>query len=153
MTKKYAIEIVNDKSHDITREPSDDDTWDRGDYHTYHNIEGFRVHGPDHYFDLVTPYQPRFGTLYYLLYVIYSTGDSFGHTTDGGIEYIGIYKKDQVQIAVKNKAIIEAPPSERKKRDLELYSPEGKKFKTYAPWEGYFESLSRIDIIGVHRLP
>lgn len=53
----------------------------------------------DEFFHLTVPYEPEFGREYYLLYVEYSTGDSFGRD-DGRLEFIGLY--DDVEIAKEN---------------------------------------------------
>src|SRR5210317_84780 len=100
----HAISIEDRQTGGVTRAGDPDDEWDRDDTYTDHNIEGFRA-APEEdskYFDLVVPYEPEFDKEYYLLYAVYSTGDSFGHDDGSGIEYIGLYTENELDVAREN---------------------------------------------------
>jgi hypothetical protein len=47
------------------------------------------------YPDLELTYEPQKGTPYYLVYVIYSTGDSFSHASSESMEIIDLYKSKE----------------------------------------------------------
>lgn len=152
----HGIRVEDDVYVDTTRSADPTDEWDRDDTHTSHNIQGFSA-APEEankYSDLWVPYEPEFDTDYYLLYVVHSTGDSFGHDSGSDIEYIGFYTRNELDIAKENERKIEA--HERSQTDegysVELKTPDGKTFTQNTPWIGYFESLDYINIEKVRRL-
>lgn len=154
--KFYSLEIVDDVYSRDTSEPDPDDSWDRASTYTTHNIEGFRAapESDGKYYDIVVPYAPLFEERYYLLYVVYSTGDSFGHDEGSSIEYIGFYKPSQLGIAQENERKINDFTHNRNsgKYSVKLKSPEGKVFEQSAPWVGYFESMDTMEIIEIDRM-
>jgi len=148
----HSIEITDESYSEEMREPQDDG-WDRGDSSVSHNITGFRA-APEKegkYYDLVVPYEPEFGVTYYVLYAVYSTGDSFGHDSGAGIEFIGFYTEDELDVAKENLRKVETS------RQAEDYSvilkvPSGSRtFDQHTPWVGYFESLDYADITSIER--
>lgn len=152
----YSIEIVDDVYSRDTSEADPDDSWDRANTSTDHNITGFKAapESENKYYDVVVPFAPLFDEPYYLLYVVYSTGDSFGHDEGSGIEYIGFYKPSQLGIAQENERKINDFTRNRNsgKYSVKLKSPEGKEFDQSAPWVGYFESMDDLEIIEVRRI-
>lgn len=151
----YSIAVIDDVRSEDTSTPDPDDSWDRANTSSTHNITGFNaaLETEDKYFDLVVPFEPQFEETYHLLYAVYSTGDSFGHDEGRGIEHIGFYKEDQLHIANENRAKIE-----RHKRDdndefsIKLREPNGSKmFEQHTPWSGYFERLDYCDVIEIRR--
>ena len=80
----------------------------------------------------------------YVIYVIYSTGDSFSHDRDGRCELIGATHDSK--LAYRIKEFIEKDyKNEDTEHDYELKDIGGVKFHTY-PWKGYFESLSYVRV-------
>lgn len=71
----------------ITRRGDPNDRWDRDDTASSYTINGIVKVGEDEYQDLTVPYEVEKNTNYFLLYCVYSTGDSFGHDADGRIEF------------------------------------------------------------------
>ncbi len=153
--KFYSLEIVDDAYSNDTSEPDTDDSWDRANTHTSHNIVGFRAapESDGKYYDIEIPYAPLFEERYYLLYAVYSTGDSFGHDEGSSIEYIGFYKPSQLGIAQENERKLNDFTRDRNhgKYSVKLKSPEGKIYDQSVPWVGYFESLDHMDIIEINR--
>ena len=154
--KYYSIEIVDDAYSRDTSEPDPDDSYSRASTYTTHNIEGFKA-APEkdgRYFDIVIPYAPLFDEPYHLLYVVYSTGDSFGRDEGRSIENIGFYKPSQLGIAQENVRKINDFTRNRNgdEYSVKIQSPEGKEFNQSAPWVGYFESLDIMEIIEVRRI-
>ena len=147
----YGVEIVDEVYSRDTSEADPEDSWDRPNTSTDHNIVGFNAASEDQekYYDLVVPFDPNHGENYYVLYCVYSTGDSFGHDEGRGIEYIGFYKKDQLHIANENRGRIENHSRNGKNDEysIMLRDPSGTKvFEQSTPWTGYFESLDYCDI-------
>jgi len=151
--KLHDIEIIDESYGETIREPQEDDNWDRGDSSTDHNITGFRA-APEEtsrYYDLIVPYEPEFDTTYYVLYAVYTTGDSFGYDSGAGIEYIGFYTKDELAVAKANLHKIETNKN-TEGFSIKLKTPDGgKTFDQHTPWVGYFESLDYADITSIER--
>ena len=152
INKLYSIEIIDDTYSYNTSEADPNDSWSRASTAKEHNILGFNVFSNEEYSDISVPYDPDKNTDYYLLYVIYSTGDSFGHDSGSGVEYIGLYTEDELSIAEENKRRIEEH-NRTKKGKLKLIIPNNStEFDIYVPWHGYFESLDDIEIKAVQRM-
>lgn len=151
--KVYSVQIIDDLYCQATSEPDPEDSWDRASTSTSHNIVGFHAAPEEEgkYYDLVLPYEPMYEKEYFLLYAVYSTGDSFGHDEGEGIEYIGFYREDQLEIARENQRKIEGQDLHSNSYSLALKSPEGKEFDQHTPWIGYFESLDLVEIVSVER--
>lgn len=153
----YGIDIVDRVYTDVTRQSSGDQ-YDRDDTSSSHNIEGFHaaLETDNTYFDLTVPFEPEFGKTYYLLYAVYSTGDSFGHDAGHGIEYIGFYRDEELDVAKENQRRIETHA--RNARSPQSYSitlktpSGGRTFDQTTPWVGYFESLDYTEIESIQRL-
>lgn len=153
--KFYNLEIVDDSYSTETSEPDPDNSWDRASTSTDHNILGFKAapESNEKYYDILIPYAPLFEERYYLLYVVYSTGDSFGHDEGSSIEYIGFYKSSQLDIARENKCKInDFARNTTNSYSVKLKSPEGKVFDQAVPWKGYFESMDSMEIIEIKRI-
>lgn len=150
--KLYSIEVEDDLSDHDTSEADPDDKWSRASTHTEHNITGFKVRPESQYGDVLVPYEPERGVDYYLLYVVYTTGDSFGRDSGHGIEYIGLYTKDELHIARENEQRIEAHNYGDREVKLQLLMPNTIDFYMYVPWQGFFESLDYVSIETVQRM-
>lgn len=153
--KFYSLEIEDDTYGHDTSETDPENSWDRPNTYVSHSITGFRAlpEADGKYYDLVIPYEPLFDEEYFLLYAVYSTGDSFGHDEGAGCEHIGFYKKSQLEIAQENQRKIEEHKTDRNSNSYSiiLESPEGKEFEQQTPWVGYFESLDLVEIVGITR--
>ena len=151
--KFYSVQIIDEAYRQETSTPDPDDRWDRASTSTDHTITGFHAapETDEKYYDLVIPYEPQYDEEYFLLYAVYSTGDSFGHDEGAGIEYIGFYRKNQLDIAQENQRKIEGQDLDSDKYSLKLNSPAAKEFDQHAPWIGYFESLDIVEIVSVMR--
>lgn len=128
----------------------------RGETDTNHIIHGIDVVKKGVWHDVVTDFKVEVAKPYYLLYVTYTTGDSFG--SDGGnIEFIGLYTNRE--IADENAARIE---KHQVKSDNGYYadfqlmlvaeSDPVKEYVFYAPWNGYFERLENVEIEKIYTM-
>lgn len=150
--KLYSIEVKDDSYREDTSEADPDDQWSRASTHTDHNIVSFKVHPESHYSDIMVPYEPERGVDYYLLYTVYSTGDSFGHDSGNCVEYIGLYTKEELHIAKENERRIEAHNCGNRETKLQLLMPNTADFRMHIPWHGYFESLDYVNIAIIQRM-
>ena len=130
-----------------------DDEWSRDSYAEDHIILGIKEVKNNKYFDL--PLEDGEGPIY-LLYAIYSTGDSFGHD-EGQFEAVMLHHNQEV--AERNKALIEEHYKKYKPEagcmeaySLKLYTDSGKEFTLSVPWTGFFESLTMVEVEGVEIL-
>jgi hypothetical protein len=164
---------VNRRSYtEVTEYADPEDEWSRESTATDHSIESIEVtRGKNSYYDLAVPFEVDPSREYYLLYAIYSTGDSFG-TDAGQIEYVGLYEDKNV--AYENQRRIEqhsdtyqklnnrwGGTSQQEKNRLKkigktfepysvrLITEAEEEFQMHVPWNGYFEELTSIEVQSV----
>lgn len=169
------ISVIKEKWSSQTRDPYPEDEWDRGNTSSSWTVDDFiQIYEPDHRrygwmeMDLDVPFEVTSGTKYYLMYVVYSTGDSFGHDENACIEFCGLYT--DISIAQENENRIRAhydwakyksatwrtgnPPKRPKfvpekygEFNVMLRTDDGKEeYELHVPWTGYFESMSYLEI-------
>lgn len=144
------IEIINISYTEVTRERNPEDEWDADDTCTSNNIEGFRIIKPNSRWksvDLTVDFEPKVDKTYYLVYVIYSTGDSFSHH-EGCVDYIFLY--ENLEFAEATKKMIEDAYKKKDKEEsysVEIFNDKGELFKiSSSSWVGYFETLTDVVI-------
>lgn len=142
------FKIDYDSYTDQTREPYENDGWDRGDTETTNIIHSFKIIDDD-YNDGIIKFDPKYDRPYFLLYVVYGTGDSFG-SDSGKIWFVDLY--ENMETAQANQKIIQDHGEDFSITLLSEYE-EGKltKYETSAPWIGYFEWLQDVCIENVWR--
>ena len=139
------IQVIDRVYTYVTREGDPEDRWDRDSTGESHDIQGIRVVDENDYFDLTVDFEVVDDRDYYLLYGIYSTGDSFGHD-EGRIQFVDLYESREV--AEENAKRL------RKHNDGDsddgytatLVTEEGKDHEFYVPWKRYFERLSYLEV-------
>jgi hypothetical protein len=117
LTKVY---IKHTSEGHTTSSPNSSNSWDRADTSTSHYVEGITLEYPLYnYESLEVPFAIVPNKIYYLLYTVYSTGDSFGHDKDRSIDFIGLYENLAVaeenlsRIQINNKSYMEPKPEYR----------------------------------------
>ena len=135
------VKVIDNVYGGITEEANPNDSWSRDSTYEDHNIEGIRV--VDGYYDLEVGFEVEPGRDYWLLYGIYSTGDSFG-TDDGRIEFVDLYE-DRL-VAEENAKRLRKHNDEGEGFSCELVHESGKDFQFHVPWKGYFERLSYLEV-------
>jgi len=138
------ISIVTDYEKRITRRADRNDAYDRDDTATDHTIMGFEVVGDDSYKDFSVSFNPVPDRDYYLLMVIYDTGDSFGRDA-GQLSLIDLYE-NQEMAADAAKAIRAHANNDDYDFNLKLIAENGVERSLYTPWKGYFESIQSIEV-------
>jgi hypothetical protein len=139
------VPYLNVIAEEYTEETSDwdpDDKWSRPSTHTAWNFSGIELVNEDGYKVEEVSFDVQPGDIVHALIAIYSTGDSFGVSEDGRYEVLGIFKS--ADLAFKNLKGINA--REGKDFKLKIKMEGGKTFERYCPWDGYFESLSRLEV-------
>ena len=140
------IKIIDYPRIEVTREATLDE-WDGDDTNEIHDIEGFTIVNENGYYDLKVPFEIDKNKTYYLVYVIYSSGDSFHHE-ESRIDFIELY--EDVKMAKEVAKIIEDDyrnwESTEKDWSVEIFNSNGEKYKIHCPWKGYFERLSYAEV-------
>lgn len=155
----YHVNVLDDSYTEVTREAEPGERWDGDDTYTSHNIRGIEL--SKEYGDLTLGYKPEAGKMYYLLYVIYSTGDSF-HREEGRIEVIDLYRTEEeayenVKLMKEHYELYRSGWFDKQKSrkmqlsaySVELKNHEGKEFMFHCPYVGYFDRLSSIEVESV----
>jgi hypothetical protein len=134
------VKIIDNTYTEITREADPEDRWSGEDTDASHDILGLEL--TNTYYDLDTEFPIELGVNYYLLYAIYSTGDSFSHH-EGKIDFIQLYKTaSKAEDARK----ILLSPRQEDKFSATIKTESGKHLQMHIPWDGYFESLTNLNI-------
>jgi hypothetical protein len=121
------------------------DEWDRADTSTeweFGNITlGREPRGGSLTIEVGEDFQV--GDLAYVTVAVWSDGDSFGHDACRNAEMFSVYKTYEEAEAAVGK-LKTAPGVLNRGPGVQL----GNGYKlAYAPWEGYFESLDRIEVV------
>ncbi len=146
------IKVVANDYTDVTDEADPEEDWSSDSTSSTHDILGLQQVNNLEHFDITIPFDLEPNVPYYLVYGLYSTGDSF-HSETGVIEYIDVFKS--LEAAKLCQELLEEhyrtidKVSFEKASSCELIHDDGTIYKFYVPWNGYFENLESIDIQGV----
>lgn len=132
------LHIDKDSYCEQIREP-ESDIWDRGDSSTSYTLNSVVICDPSKSYDLMYDGNLTIGERLYVVYAIYSTGDSFGIDEDGCIDFISVHKDSK--IAEANVKLLTTC-----KEGIKIMLDGGYPMRYYPPWLGYFESLSYVRI-------
>ena len=139
------INVIDEVFYGVSREGDPNDTWDRDSTYEDHNVTGIRV--VEGYSDLEVGFTPEPNKDYWLLYGIYSTGDSFG-TDDGRISYVDLYE-DRGVAEENAKRLRKHNEGNEDCYSCKLIHESGKEYQFHVPWKGYFERLSYLEVKAV----
>jgi hypothetical protein len=156
--RRYGTGItINCHSYrEIIRERDPNDQWSGQDTDSHHTIDGIFLTPEYRFPDVVSEIPIEKGKQYFLVYALYSTGDSFSHDS-GCLFYIDLF--DKIEKAEKCKQSVFAH-YRNYKDDAEYHgeahcrqagyeSPTQGMKTVHVPWIGYFESLQEIIITPV----
>lgn len=105
------------------------------------------------YPDVTSPHEFKDGEVGYLVWVEYSTGDSFGRSDRGRVESVALFKN--VEDAMALKAAMDKHKwniywgTKEEVKDFSFTASDGQVIEyknNYAPWTGYFESLNDVNV-------
>lgn len=150
---------------EVTREADPNDRWSGEDTTSSWNVEGISL--AKEYPNVTACFPVEAGDTVYLVFGVYSTGDSFSHHEDGSIDYIDVYKT-HAKAEATAKTLREhnnwyrgmndrwAPITAKERKalskkyksaySLEIVRENGSKMSVHIPWNGYFETLSYIEV-------
>jgi hypothetical protein len=148
-TRMNFIQILDNDQEEHERGEGDFASWSRS---TAHSIQGFREAKEGEYHDLVVSFKPEKNRNYFLLYVLYGSGDSFGRST-GNIVFVGLYE-DEALAEENAKRIADHAEAYKKGKaedefSVTLKEDDAAESKMSTSWNGYFE---RVEDIVVERI-
>lgn len=144
-TNIIRITVLNDSWGGISRHADPDEEWDADSTWQEHSITGIEITKDGG--DVAVGFTPLLNVEYYLLYVIFDTGDSFGSYT-GQIEYIDLYEDSGIALENRNR-IEKDMKTNPDNYSVELKHESGETYKFGTSWKGYFESLQTVEVVGV----
>lgn len=148
----YGYKIEHSSYTDVTRESDPEDRWDRDDLDTTWSIGSKITECEDKSPDIVVPFKLELEKNYYLVYVIYNTGDSFHHHSGYGCNFIELFtdktKADNLAqlIRQQNKDYNSRKDLGESAYSLSYTDELGNKKIVSCDWNGYFESIQTCDI-------
>ena len=149
------LKVEYESRTDVTRHSDPDERWDGDDLAHSQYINGYSVHDKDVYGETFPMKgKPDLNKTYWLVYVNYSTGDSFHHET-GCITFVDVFENANDADALAR--ILEKDYENKDKYDykpLNVKLPSGFEKEIYTgTWKGYFERLEsvRVEAIRYHK--
>ena len=119
--KKWYLKVDYHSDTDITRPSDPDDKWDADDLAHSQSINGYQIHtNSKGSWNFVLNKEPKIKQPFYLVYVNYSTGDSF-HRETGCIEFVDVFESEKDADALVD--ILDKDYSKFEKSDKHDYSP------------------------------
>jgi len=128
---------------DYWREDSDDSYGSWGESYS-NRFEKLEL--TESYPDIVSSLNFKSGENALVVWVQYSTGDSFGRSDGGAVEAIGVFK--DYKAACELSAAVELA-NKNNSNKIEITTSDGQEFNIYANWSGYFEDLDSVEIDSV----
>lgn len=142
--RTFDIEILDDAYGGWIEYPDYDNQWDEGHSFVNHNIRGFRIVKKNDYHDLTVDFPPKKNKVYYLLYITYDTGSSFG-IEDGEIAFVDLYQK-RSSAQENEKRLLNHYRNSKDEYSTKLIAENGKEYDYSVPGTGYFDKNVSVSI-------
>lgn len=137
--------VVKDQYCHTTREHDPEDRWSGEETCTDTSVWGFEVTSEDKYWDGIAKFDLEYDKDYFLVYAIYSTGDSFSRH-DGQFDVADLF--ETMDEAKEVKKILDGFDKNGEGQTVQI--SEGINY--HVPWWGYFEYLEYVEIEVVRRM-
>lgn len=144
----YKVNISQYCSHSH-REDEEFGSWEESYDNSFENVEKVSKNG---YPDVLSIFDLQIGEEGFVVWMEYSTGDSFGYSTRGSVEPVGIFKDKKVAQELVD-AINSWDPDKAREKSWDernrfyFKTSDGQVFDYgFAPWSGYFENLDEVHI-------
>lgn len=131
------LNVINDSYMLVDIESDPDDMYGADSTTTFNHIIGIQI--SQGVWDLVVDFDVLDNVTYYLVYVEYTTGDSF-HYSSGNIQYVGLFRDEST--ALENIKRIESAGTDS--YSIEFINDAGKTWKESISWVGYFEHVENV---------
>lgn len=143
MTESTKLYIKTSSYVDIVKEANQDDEWDRDDTQRTHYVDQVSL-DPVGYEYCYIPGSIKKGDTVYLVYAVWSTGDSFHRAEGEYIDFISAHRT--YDAASRNENILDTDRAEGEGSTFKLFLDDGTEFSYCASWFGYFESLDYVTV-------
>lgn len=148
MNKKTNIVIIKKEQQNVTRKAKHN-SYDSDDIAWNITIRGFEVSDEENRYDFIVDNPVK--SHYYLVYAVYSTGDSFHHVT-GKVSLVSLVNSFEDAEAISDAIENDYENNKDKHGNLEVKLSSGSTEKIYVSWKGYFESLESVQIETIRRV-
>lgn len=147
MTK---INVIDNCNEENLGGQSADDVWSRDSTSQSHSISGIEIVGTGYCeFETCFDIPKNSKDTYYLVYVNYDTGDSFGRD-EGRISFVDLFKTEekaeQCAKALRTHYDNHASMKWDDQFSISLTNENNTTYKYFASWIGYFEHLNFIEV-------
>lgn len=140
------IALLGTKFTEVSEDYDHDNEWARGDTSTQWDISAAVPIGlVENKEDILDTIDTNHTGECYLVYIIYSTGDSFGHDYSYFLELIWVFSSQYLA----EKAAKQIYEHDRYDANVVLEIDFGIRKEFYPFWIGYFETLEQVKIIEV----
>lgn len=139
----YKIPIGTDR----LRYNSDGQQYGSWSAESYHRLSD-TITADSEYPDITAPFKFEEGEIGYVVWVIWSHGDSFGHHTRGSSEVVGLFKDAESAMELRN-CLLDTGNYFKKNPEYayNIRTKDGQTFSAgYASWSGYFESVDEVRV-------
>lgn len=100
------------------------------------------------YYDLILDFTPDYSKVYYMVYVDYTTGDSYS-TESGNMAYVGVYKGFESAKKIAEAIMEDKDEEQRSILEVDL-EDEWRVEKIHtSQWKGYFEHVDSVVVAPV----
>lgn len=160
----YPVVVHYEANTWVSRNRDESDQWDNDDTVTDTTVLGVETEKEQRerqiYADIAVPFEVISGKDYYLVYVTYSTGDSFHHE-EGSVNFIELFetreKAEQLAKLIEEHYSFsdneqrwneqkKKPPKGYSQFNLIYHNEEGREMSLHVGWTGYFERLTSVTV-------
>lgn len=148
----YGYNLEHTSYTEVTREADPEDSWGADDLLTSWDITANITESDKSSPDIITSFKLNFDKNYYVVYVVYNTGDSFHHHSGYECVFVELFQeKEKADNLVKT--IIKHNKDYNNNKDLGenayrlVYKDQENNNKTIScDWNGYFESIETCEV-------
>lgn len=160
---EIGLKVMHEGFSEETSEVDPDDRWSRASTSTSWSVDGIALE--KEYPDVTACFPVVKGDGVYLVYVVYSTGDTFGHDENSTIVFVDLFldekKADVAASTIREHSDAGSRLSEyrltakerqrlvgkyKDRFSVDIVRENGKTMSVHAGWNGYFESLSYVEV-------
>lgn len=127
-----------------TREADPTDAWGADDTATDWTVRGISLGSENGEHSLQPDFDVEVGDTVYVVYAVYSTGDTFHRAEGAYLEVLSFHKNGA--LAHQNAARARDRKGREEAYTMTIVYDSGAQVSRHCPWDGYFESLDYIQV-------
>lgn len=143
--------VINSHCEHNERSPESYGSWSSSHSNEFESVKKCDITSSVLNPDVTSVHDFSVGSIAYLVWAQWGSGDSFGHGKGSDTEAFALLRDSADAFRLKN-ALEQAKPNPKAKRENHFYwvSSDGQVVETgFLPWFGYFESLESVHIEAV----